>query len=46
MDEQQAFDKWLRKTKPSGDASEVNDQWLESSDYEDWLDQELGERNG
>ena len=35
-DEQQSgFERWLRRTSPSGDCDSVHSQWLESSDYLD-----------
>lgn len=37
-EEQRDFEKWLRSKAPSGDCSDVQAQWLESSDYEDFLE--------
>jgi len=37
--EQAAFEDWLVRVCPSGDADSVHAQWLESSDYEDFCDQ-------
>lgn len=37
-EEQRDFEKWLRSKAPSGDCSDVQSQWLESSDYEDFLE--------
>jgi hypothetical protein len=37
--EQAAFEAWLVRVCPSGDADSVHAQWLESSDYEDFCDQ-------
>jgi hypothetical protein len=37
--EQAAFEAWLVRVCPSGDADSVRAQWLESSDYEDFCDQ-------
>lgn len=38
-DEQAAFEAWLVRVCPIGDADSVHAQWLESSDYEDLCDQ-------
>ena len=41
--EQKAFEDWFYRVCPYGDAESVHDQWLDSSDYEDfcldWEDQ-------
>ena len=41
--EQKAFEDWFYRVCPYGDAQSVHDQWLDSSDYEDfcldWEDQ-------
>jgi hypothetical protein len=38
--EQSAFEVWIQRTLPSGDCESVQRQWLESSDYNDFLDEE------
>lgn len=36
---QRVFEDWLDRNRPSGDADDVNRQWLESSDYTDfWIE--------
>jgi hypothetical protein len=35
VDEQEAFENWLSRNCPSGDAESVQYQWASSSDYED-----------
>lgn len=37
-EEQRVFEKWLQKNTPSGDVSSVQSQWLDSSEYEDFLE--------
>lgn len=37
-EEQRVFEKWLLEKTPSGDVSSVQGQWLDSSEYEDFLD--------
>lgn len=37
-EEQRIFEKWLLKKTPSGDVSSVQGQWLDSSEYEDFLE--------
>jgi len=39
IDEQAAFEEWLARVCPSGDVTEVQNQWLASSDYEEWASQ-------
>ena len=38
-EEQRVFEDWLDSKRPSGDADEVNRQWLASSDYADFCDE-------
>lgn len=42
-DEQAAFEAWLSRVCPSGDADSVHSQWLESSDYENLCGQAFDE---
>lgn len=37
-DEQAAFEEWLRETRPSGCVERVQHQWSQSSEYQDFLD--------
>lgn len=39
IEEQAVFEEWLRRVCPSGDVTSVQEQWLASSDYEDWAGQ-------
>ncbi len=39
IEEQSVFEEWLTRVCPSGDATEVQNQWLASSEYEDWASQ-------
>lgn len=41
MSEQEAFEKWLYLTCPSGDVDAVNRQWLTSADFADWFEEQL-----
>lgn len=43
MDEQEAFERWLSKKLPSGDAESVHRQWLESNEYADFIDEQMPE---
>lgn len=38
--EQAAFEKWLREKCPSGDAEQVQTQWLKSYEYAELLDEQ------
>lgn len=42
-EEQAAFERWLSRTCPSGDATSVQEQWLASSDYADLCDEAADE---
>lgn len=35
-EEQRVLEEWLYKYTPSGDCEQVHNQWLESSEYEDF----------
>ncbi len=37
-EEQRVFEKWLLRKTPSGDVSSVQGQWMDSSEYEDFLE--------
>ncbi|UOW66365.1 hypothetical protein vBAspATola_22 [Aeromonas phage vB_AspA_Tola] len=37
MSEQENFEAWLAKEKPSGDAEQVQRKWLDSNEYYDYL---------
>ena len=42
--EQRAFEEWYRKRNPHGDCESVYEQWLGSSEYEDfYLDWDYSE---
>lgn len=36
-EQQRAFENWFYRVCPSGDCDSVHSQWLESSDYEDFI---------
>ena len=38
-EEQCAFEYWMKRTDPHGDCESVHDQWANSSDYCDFIDQ-------
>lgn len=38
-EDQCAFEHWIRRTDPHGDCDDVHDQWANSSDYYDFIDQ-------
>lgn len=37
--EEVAFERWIEKTCPSGDVSEVQQKWKESDEYSNLLDE-------
>lgn len=42
-DKQKAFESWFYRVCPSGDCDSVHAQWLDSSDYEDFITEYEGE---
>lgn len=38
--EQKAFEEWFYRVCPSGDCESVHDQWLQSYDYLDFLEEQ------
>jgi hypothetical protein len=37
--EQEAFERWLSRTRPSGDATSVHNQWLDSYERMDYIEE-------